>query len=282
MPAARLASRSPRAPPLSEDAERGGARGGSGNTVEGGARLTGSATLVALDPLPLPERILGVGHRLVAEDVRVAPGHLLDEAIEHVRHGELAGLSRHLAVEHDLEEQVAQLLGEVPRIVLIDGLQDLVGLLDQVGLEGGAGLLAVPWAASLAAQPGHERQERIESDTGGISHERSRGRERIIHKGARALKAFHARATLRRQPEGMRWRKRRASRSSIDVGASRMASRRGPVPARRRPCRPRPAGRPSTRGVPAKSPDARSQSRPPLPRGRSTFRGCSSCSRARP
>ena len=198
--------------------ERGEARG---NTVEGGARLTGSATLVALDPLPLPERILGVGHRLVAEDVRMAPGHLLDEAIEHVRHGELAGLGRHLAVEHDLEEQVAQLLGEVPRVVLVDGLQDLVGLLDQVGLEGGAGLLAVPWAASLAAQPGHERQERIESDTGGISHERSRGRERIIHKGARALKAFHAHAALRPATGGNAMAEEESRSVDVGEGATR-------------------------------------------------------------
>src|SRR4029453_6120064 len=36
--------------------ERGEARG---NTIEGGARLTALATLVALDPLPLPKRILG-------------------------------------------------------------------------------------------------------------------------------------------------------------------------------------------------------------------------------
>src|SRR5262245_43466642 len=60
-------------------------------------------------------------------------------------------------------------------IALVDGVQDFVRFLDQIGLQRGAGLFAVPGAPALAAQPGHQRQESIEAGTGGHCHEESRG-----------------------------------------------------------------------------------------------------------
>ena len=105
----------------------------------------------------------------------MAAGHLVGEAIEDVGHRELSGLAGDLAVEHDLEQQVAELLDEVVDVVLVDGVQHLVGFLDQVRFEGGAGLLAVPRAATLAAQPGHQGEEGIEAGGGGDGHGRSRG-----------------------------------------------------------------------------------------------------------
>ena len=49
-----------------------------------------------------------------------------------------------LGVEHDLEEEVAQLLDEGAGVAPIDGLQDLVRFLDEEGLQRRAGLLHGP------------------------------------------------------------------------------------------------------------------------------------------
>src|SRR5207245_4872312 len=51
-------------------------------------------------------------------------------------------------VKEDLEEHVAQFLLEFRLIVLLDRIQDLIGLFDQVRLERLAGLFAVPGAAT--------------------------------------------------------------------------------------------------------------------------------------
>jgi hypothetical protein len=53
---------------------------------------------------------------------------------------------------------------------LVDGLENLVGLLEEVRLEGGARLLAVPRAATLTPEASHEREEGDEATAGGVSH----------------------------------------------------------------------------------------------------------------
>jgi len=126
------------------------------HAVERGARPPIAPGLVALDSLPLGERLPGIRDDAVAEHVRVSARHLVDQTFEHVRRGELTRLARHLAVEDDLEEQITEFLHEVIRILFVDGVQDLVGFLDQVGFQRGAGLFAIPGASTLAAQPGHQ------------------------------------------------------------------------------------------------------------------------------
>ena len=68
-------------------------------------------------------------------------------------------------VEDDLEQHVAELLGEVGRVAGADGVDDLVGLLDEVGGEGLVGLLGVPGAAAGRAQPVHRRDDVEEAPT---------------------------------------------------------------------------------------------------------------------
>ena len=57
------------------------------------------------------------------------------------------GLGRQLGVEDDLEQQVAELLGELRRGAGLERVVDLVGLLEQVAAQAQVGLLAVPRAA---------------------------------------------------------------------------------------------------------------------------------------
>ena len=57
-----------------------------------------------------------------------------------------------LGVEPHLEQDVAQLLGQVPAVALVDGVDGLVALLDDVAPECFVRLRLVPGAAVGAAQ----------------------------------------------------------------------------------------------------------------------------------
>ena len=49
-------------------------------------------------------------------------------------------------MKHHLQQQVAQFVAEILGIIALDGVGDLVGLLDRVGLDRGEILLDVPGA----------------------------------------------------------------------------------------------------------------------------------------
>ncbi len=81
--------------------------------------------------------------------------------------GEGVAFARHLGVHNDVEQDVAKLLAEVGVVGLVDGLDDLVTLLDEGGAEAGVGLLAVPGAAIGGAEAGDDVAE-----AGDITHMR--------------------------------------------------------------------------------------------------------------
>ncbi len=99
----------------------------------------------------------------LGEDVGVAEDELVVDAPGHVGQGETALLGAEGGVEDDLEEQVAELLLERDvALVLVgaeqlDGVEDLVALLDQVAGERLVGLLPVPRA--LGPQAAHHLGE---------------------------------------------------------------------------------------------------------------------------
>ena len=62
-------------------------------------------------------------------------------------------LARHLRMEHDLEQQIAELVLEVREVAALDRIGDLVRLLEGVGRDAREGLLAIPGAAVRRAQP---------------------------------------------------------------------------------------------------------------------------------
>ena len=57
---------------------------------------------------------------------------------------EMAGFLGHLRVEHDLELQVAKLVGERVHVVALDRVGDLIGFLDRVGRDRREALLRDP------------------------------------------------------------------------------------------------------------------------------------------
>ncbi len=115
--------------------------------------------LRGLQRLPVALHLVGVLHVEAGEHVRVPVHQLVHDAGGDVVDGEAAGLLRgDPGVEVDLEQQVAELLAQVGvlRWVLepLDGLDRLVGLLEEVPRQRTVGLLPVPGA--LAAEPVHD------------------------------------------------------------------------------------------------------------------------------
>ena len=88
----------------------------------------------------------------------------------------MAGLARHLRVEHDLELKVAQLVGETCHVVARDRVGDFVGFLDGVGRDGGEGLDAVPVATrDRIAEVLHDLHKPIEVLRELLKHRASEG-----------------------------------------------------------------------------------------------------------
>ena len=99
----------------------------------------------------------------VAEDMRMAPHHLVGDRRGDVVEGEMPGFLGHAGVEHDLQQQIAQFVLQRRHVVALDRIGDLVGLLDRVGRDRREILLAVPRAAALrVAQPRHDRQQTVD------------------------------------------------------------------------------------------------------------------------
>ena len=70
---------------------------------------------------------------------------------------EQAGFLGHLRVEHDLELEVAELVGKRVHVLARDRVGDFVGFLDRVGRDGVERLDRVPFAAAdRIAQPAHD------------------------------------------------------------------------------------------------------------------------------
>ena len=102
------------------------------------------------------DRVAG-GHRsLLSENVRMAADQLAIEACDHIRDGEVARLARHLGIEEHLQQEIAQFLAKVGPIPPLDGVEDLIALLEGIFPYGVEALLAIPGAAIGTAQPGHD------------------------------------------------------------------------------------------------------------------------------
>ena len=83
----------------------------------------------------------------------MAANQLGVDMFKHIANGKVSFLASDFSVQVDLEQQVAQFVGQLLHVVLFQCFNDLVGLLDHITDQGLVGLLAIPWAAvGLAAQ----------------------------------------------------------------------------------------------------------------------------------
>ena len=119
----------------------------------------GLGFLLSLQGVPVHQDLPAVLHPHVPEDVGVAVHQLLGHAVHHVVHGEAAPLGLNLGVEGHLHQHVAQLLAHAAGVVPVDGVQGLVGLLQEIPADGPVGLLRIPGAAPRRPEQPHDFQE---------------------------------------------------------------------------------------------------------------------------
>ena len=81
---------------------------------------------------------------------------LLANAVRHIVKIKHAALLLHKSVEHDLHEQIPQLLTHESLVILIYSLDDLVGLLYEIFLDALVGLLGIPRASAGCAEKLHD------------------------------------------------------------------------------------------------------------------------------
>ena len=75
--------------------------------------------------------------------------------LQHIGNREVAVVGRHLGIKQHLQQQVAQLLGQVRPVAPLNRVEDLIGLFQRVLANRVEGLLAVPRTAAGSPQPRH-------------------------------------------------------------------------------------------------------------------------------
>ncbi len=94
--------------------------------------------------------------------MRMAASQLVTEPVDDPVDIEFPGLLAQLCLKDDMQEKVAELFVQRFGVVVVDGFEDFVGLLNQHGFKGVAILLFVPRATVRPAQPRHDFNELFE------------------------------------------------------------------------------------------------------------------------
>ncbi len=89
----------------------------------------------------------------------MAGDHLASMLIEELIDGEAGLFAPDLGAEKKEEDEVPQLFAERLRVVALDGVDDLVGLFDEIRSHGAQTLLAIPWTAVGTAEPADEAEQ---------------------------------------------------------------------------------------------------------------------------
>ncbi len=79
----------------------------------------------------------------------MSPTHLLGDDRGDVVKIEMTGLVGHLGMKHDLQQEITELVPEIPHVAARDRIGDFVGLLDRVRRYRREGLLDIPGTAAF-------------------------------------------------------------------------------------------------------------------------------------
>ena len=82
----------------------------------------------------------------------VAADHLGRDRRDDIAESEQPAFLGHARVEHDLEQQIAELVLQRRPVLVLDRARDLIGFLDRVGRDGREILLDVPRTARFGSR----------------------------------------------------------------------------------------------------------------------------------
>ncbi len=149
----------PSCPPIGERGQ------GSRDAV----KQRGSLLLGGLDRVPVGLDAFGAVDRSAGEDVRVSSDELVHDVLCHlVDAPRVVGmLFGQPGVKDHLQQQVAELLAQMLTVARVQGLEHLIGLLEQVCRQARMRLPGIPRAAAGRAQPVHHGHQILHGDAGG-------------------------------------------------------------------------------------------------------------------
>ena len=78
--------------------------------------------------------------------MRVSPDHLVGNPVRDIGDIERPVFSSHLAVEDNLEKQVAKLFLQIGHVATLNRIGHFIGLFDRVGGDRRISLFEIPWA----------------------------------------------------------------------------------------------------------------------------------------
>ena len=89
--------------------------------------------------------------------MRMTENHLVAQLVAYISNIKLLFLLTYPAVEHNMQQDIAQLLANLTLVIADDGIAELIGLLDGIRTQRLVGLLTVP--RTLHAQTIHDIQQ---------------------------------------------------------------------------------------------------------------------------
>ena len=95
--------------------------------------------------------------------MRMAANQLLRNSIEGIIDAKFSVFRRHFGEEDGLQHEIAEFFSQARPILLIDGVENLVGLLEKIRFNGVEVLLAIPGAAAGGAQASHDGDQSLEA-----------------------------------------------------------------------------------------------------------------------
>src|SRR6476620_9308097 len=123
-----------------------------------------------LDRFPVSKHIRRRIGLHIAENMAMPSDEFVGQSFQNVINGEIALLFRHLRIEQNLKQQIAEFPTELRPVTIVDCFQDLVGLFDGVGLDGIESLFAVPRTSARTSKSRHNGDYPLEKLAGGGWH----------------------------------------------------------------------------------------------------------------
>ena len=108
--------------------------------------------------MPTLEDLLGGNEPLFAKNVGMAADQFFGQSLGDLAKIEGTALLGQLGMENKVKKDVPKFLLEGVIVLLVDGLQQLVHLIQHHGSEGLVRLFSVPWTALGATKASHDLQ----------------------------------------------------------------------------------------------------------------------------
>ena len=138
-----------------------------GDSVEYGRAFVARPLLLrVLDLFPVRPDLIDILHFHIAEDMRMAPNEFVRDMTGDFFEVERTAFLRELAVENDLQQEIAQLLRHFVIVFGFNGIKQLIDFLHRVKAQRHVILLAVPGTAIRRTQPRHHGEQVIDGAFG--------------------------------------------------------------------------------------------------------------------